>query len=144
MAEQGSLGSRLQSFPIQACEMTREREDVLRSCVERRQFDDNSSYPLIKIAAKVPSVDGRDNIVLHSAHHAQIHTALVSSTERQDLTGFEDPEQLSLSFGMETGKFVEKQGATVRALDVPDARLDGTCKRAPAVAEEQALHHIPR
>src|ERR1700722_9566007 len=117
-------------------EMFAELSDVGRAIPQGRHAKSNDIQAVVKILAEAAIGDGFEQIRVRSGDHSYIDRKRLRTADALDLALLQNAQQLDLQRERHFTDFVQKNGASMRLLEQPHTRVDGSRESSLGVAEE--------
>ena len=125
-------------------EVVDEAGDFVAAFAQRRDREADDVEAVEEVFAEAAGADGVFEVGVGGGDDADVDGQRAGFTERGDLAGFEEAEQLGLEVEAELADFVEEQGAVAGGADQAELIAVGAGEGAAAVAEQLALEQVAR
>ena len=124
--------------------MLRQRQDVLATIAQRRQFDRHHGKAIIKILAKHSLAHGLFQIDVSSRDDAHINAPRTGVAERRELALLNNAQQAHLGLGRNVANLVEKDRAAIGNFEQSFLGGNRTREGAARMTEKFRLQQLGR
>ena len=124
--------------------MIHEQRHIFQTFTQRWNLDRNNRQPIVKIFAKSPVFQLRQQGLVRRAHHADIYRRALVVADATDFSLLQNAQKFCLQLRRHGIDFIEKNRAEIRLFKQSALVRDCAGKRALFVTEQFRLEQILR
>src|ERR1700733_1071487 len=119
--------------------MLHQQWNIILALPQGRKADRKNTQPIVEIRAEFLFFDHAPEILIRGRDYAHIGIHCARASQPLVLLLLQNTQEFWLKLQREIANFVEKKRAAVRSLKASNGLRNGSCERAPLMAEEFAL-----
>lgn len=123
-------------------EVPRQRCDVVWTCAQRRDLDDEAVDSVVQVRAEAALAHHGPQIPVRRAHEANVDSARRFAAHPTNVPGLQNAKEPRLKSRRQLGDLVQEQRPSMRLLERAAMSLHRTGERTPRVPEELALNQF--